>query len=90
DIPNIRWIIHLQIPENIEDYYQEIGRGGRDGKPCKTVLLYAPRYDYQRRLNLLKRSFTNPTTIINIYRILQTADEGAEIPTALPNPAKAA
>lgn len=64
DIPNIRWIIHLLIPENIEDYYQEIGRGGRDGKPCKTVLLYAPCCDYQRRLRLLKRSFTKPSTII--------------------------
>lgn len=41
NIPNIRIAIHWSIPENIEDYYQQMGRVGRDGKPSKAVLLYA-------------------------------------------------
>jgi ATP-dependent DNA helicase RecQ len=40
DKPDIRWVVHAQVPESPDTYYQEVGRAGRDGAPATATLVY--------------------------------------------------
>ena len=42
DKPNIRWVIHVALPDSPDSYLQEIGRAGRDGAPARVLLLFRP------------------------------------------------
>jgi ATP-dependent DNA helicase RecQ len=56
DKPNIRYIVHYQAPGSLEQYVQEIGRAGRDGRPADCILLFdAADLDIQARLQALSR-----------------------------------
>jgi ATP-dependent DNA helicase RecQ len=56
DKPNIRYIVHYQAPGSLEQYVQEIGRAGRDGRPAHCILLFDPAdLDIHERLQALSR-----------------------------------
>jgi ATP-dependent DNA helicase RecQ len=70
DIPNIRWIIHYIISESIEDYYQEIGRAGRDGEKAIAALLYNDE-DIKRREVLLRRQLLRRRMLVTIWKLIK-------------------
>lgn len=55
DKPNVRYVVHYNMPQNLEEYYQQAGRAGRDGEPSECILLYAGKDSYVNKY-LIKKS----------------------------------
>jgi ATP-dependent DNA helicase RecQ len=70
DKTNVRLVVHFQLPESLEAYTQEAGRAGRDGRPSRCVLLWAPS-DKAALTRLQRRGEVDLETLKRTYRALQ-------------------
>ncbi|MCH5243601.1 MAG: RecQ family ATP-dependent DNA helicase [Lentimicrobiaceae bacterium] len=69
DKPDVRFVVHLDLPDTIEAYFQEAGRAGRDGKRAFALLIYHPS-DQSDALQNLSRSYPGMTFIRRVYEAL--------------------
>lgn len=69
DNPNVRFVIHIQLPESLESYFQEAGRAGRDGNYAEAILLYN-EYDKVLAHKQFVKSLASVEDLKHIYRKL--------------------
>ena len=70
DKADVRAVIHWSIPTSVEAYYQEVGRGGRDGAPARAILL-ACRADLGRLITFIKQDAIAPADVLEFLRRLR-------------------
>jgi len=82
DKGDIRFVIHYTIPPSIESYYQEAGRGGRDGKSAQSIILFKPSDIYFRK-NMININYPEGEKIKKIFSFL--CSKGKEVVSIIPS-----
>lgn len=70
DKPDVRFVFHSEIPSTLESYFQEVGRGGRDGKPAQAVLFY-DEDDVSIQMQFLDWAYPEKNFISKVYFLIQ-------------------
>ncbi|MEA2403381.1 MAG: ATP-dependent helicase RecQ, partial [Thermoleophilaceae bacterium] len=84
DKPNVRTVVHATVPSSLEAYYQEAGRGGRDGAPARALLL-AENRDKALHVHFIKRDELDEKLPEKLARrLLAASDAGGELPGMSP------
>jgi ATP-dependent DNA helicase RecQ len=73
DKPDIRSVVHFNLPGTLEAYYQEAGRAGRDGDPAHCVLLYAPGDRFLQEM-FIENEYPPPDAVFRVYEYLRNLD----------------
>ncbi|MDJ0522327.1 MAG: RecQ family ATP-dependent DNA helicase [Planctomycetota bacterium] len=75
DRPDIRCVVHYDIPRSVEAYVQETGRAGRDGEPARCVLLFNPADLHIQRF-FLESANPSREVVTEVFRVLRSMGEG--------------
>jgi ATP-dependent DNA helicase RecQ len=72
--PDVRYVVHADMPGGIEAYYQEIGRAGRDGLPAETLTLYGAEDMALRRRQITEKDITDAQRRVELKRLASMID----------------
>jgi ATP-dependent DNA helicase RecQ len=78
DKADVRFVVHYDVPEAIDAYYQEVGRAGRDGAPARAILLYRPE-DAGRRRAMASSGKLDEEQVTAVLEAVAGAEEGVEM-----------
>lgn len=75
DKPNVRFVIHFNLPKSLEHYYQETGRAGRDGLASECILLfnYADKFSHERFIREMENESEQLVALQQLYRVIEFA-----------------